>query len=69
MYIDCFVSAAYDFNTDPQSKWGGRRYEILNSSARNHIVMPKDTDGIFVFNVKVVEPHYRCVHVFTVVTL
>ena len=58
-FIDCFVSPDFGFNLESSRHWRGRRYEILNSTAINHIVLPNDQDGIFVFNVKVVEPHYR----------
>ena len=60
-YIDCF-SYKREMSAHELARMNKLPYEILNSSAHSHILLPRDQSGIFVFNVKVVDPHTRYIH-------
>ena len=46
-----------------------QQYEILNRSGAAAIKFSEEYNGIYIFNFKVVDPNYRCVHMPGVVLL
>lgn len=59
-YIDCF-SFRRDMTAHELARMNILPYEVVNSSRHSHVRFPRDQKGIFVFTVKVVDPHTRCV--------
>ncbi len=53
-YKSCFV--------DNSEKLGNldQPYEIMNRSSMNYLTFSQENNAIYIFNVKIVDPNYRC---------